>query len=288
MEKWYELKVFVAAAGKDAVSSRLFEIGAQGVVEDIGFVSGFFPESAKAEMQDEWPAYVDSLMEMNSALAIRWEWKEVEDVDWTEKYKETFKAQKLTNLFYLQPAWDKTGKVPAGMLPIRMELGQAFGTGLHSSTRLALHLVQSIAAKFWDPNSISLLDVGTGTGILAIAAEKLGMGDIFANDIDEVSVEVAKENLVANECSLIALSTRPIDEISKQYDIVVANILLETHKHLQPHYSRLCKPHGYLILSGFLSYQLRDYYRFINKSEWKLLEEYHLQDWGACLFGRRS
>ncbi len=101
-------------------------------------------------------------------------------------------------------------------------------------------------------------------------------------------MEVARENLVANRCQQIELSTRPIEAIKSSYDIVVANILLETHKQLQPHYSHVCKLGGFLILSGFLSYQVRNYFKWLkNSQEWKVLEECHLQDWGACVLGRR-
>jgi len=288
MENWFELKVYLPLEWRDIVSSRLFELGAQGVVEDATFVSGYFPENDKVRVDAEWPPCLALLIELSPTKhQVRWEWLPVPEVNWVDKYKETFKAQKLTNNFFLQPAWDTSSPIPSEMIPIRMELGQAFGTGLHSSTRLALRLLESIVGKFGDPGNISVLDVGTGTGILAIGAEKLGVGRIHAFDIDEVSVEVAATNLRENECRVVTLSTEPIEKVTETYDIVVANILLETHKLLQGQYHRVCKKSGYLILSGFLSNQLREYRRLVDPQQWKILQECHLQDWGALLLGRK-
>lgn len=292
MDTWYELKVYLSKDFppllKEVISSKLFELGAQGVVEDQGFVSGYFPESDRPRVTELFPASLEQLKSlMTSKTVPRWEWCAVPDVNWVEKYKEHFKAQKLTNLFYLLPAWDKETVTPPEMMSIRMELGQAFGTGLHASTRLALRLVESIVGKYANPEAISLLDVGTGSGILAIGADKLGVGTIHAFDIDEVSVEVAAVNVKENECRRITLDTQPIDKVTKRYDVVVANILLETHKLLDSHYYRVCKDNGYLILSGFLSYQLQAYRKTLPKEHWKVLQECHLQDWGALLLGRR-
>lgn len=289
---WFELRIFLAppnAPGntsqwKDIFSSRLFEMGAQGVVEDTGYVSGYFPEDVKEKVTSEWQPYYATVRD--SSLA-RWEWCLVPEVDWVEKYKEHFKAQKLTNLFFLQPAWDETSRIPAEMIGIRMELGQAFGTGLHASTRLALRLLQSVVGRFWSPEHLSLLDVGTGTGILAIAAEKLGLGTLLANDIDAPSIDVARENIEANRCRKIELTTRPLEAIKGQYDIVLANILLETHRQLERDYARVCKQDGFLILSGFLSHQVGPYLRSLPKGEWKVIQHASLQEWGACLLGRR-
>lgn len=292
MDIWYELKVYLSKDFppilKEVISSKLFELGAQGVVEDQGFVSGYFPEVDRARVSEEFPPSLEQIRAMTASKTLpTWEWCQVPEVNWVEKYKEHFKAQKLTNLFFLQPAWDKETVVPPEMIPIRMELGQAFGTGLHASTRLALRLVESIVGKFGNPREASLLDVGTGSGILAIGADKLGVGKIHAFDIDEVSVEVAAVNVKENDCRRITLDTQPIEKVSGRYDIVVANILLETHKLLDSHYYRVCKDNGYLILSGFLSYQLKAYQKALPKEHWKVLQECHLQDWGALLLGRR-
>ena len=292
MDIWFELKIFLSKDFppilKEVISSKLFELGAQGVVEDLGFVSGYFPEKDKARVTEQLPNSLEQLQSLMPSKALpRWEWCQVPEVNWVEKYKEHFKAQKLTNLFYLQPAWDKETAVPPEMIPIRMELGQAFGTGLHASTRLALKLTESIVGKFANPGELSLLDVGTGSGILAIGAEKLGVGKIHAFDIDEVSVEVAAVNVKENDCHRITLDTKPIEQIKERYNVVVANILLETHRLLDSHYYRVCKDNGYLILAGFLSYQLKDYRKSLPKEHWKVLQECHLQDWGALLLGRK-
>lgn len=290
MSDWLELKTYFPRPRpelKDVISSRLFEVGAHGVVEETHFVSGYFPASERVAVEKEWPAFLEELKERSELTeGLKWEWLPVPDVNWVEKYKETFKGQKLTHTFYLQPAWDKETQIPAQMIPIKMELGQAFGTGLHASTRLALRLLESVVGRFADPEKLTVMDVGTGTGILAIAAEKLGAGAITAIDIDEVSVEVARVNLKENESERITLGTEPLPQFRQEFDIVVANILLETHKQLQAHYRQVCKKNGYLILSGFLSYQLPLYKKWLQGQGWKTLEECHLQDWGALLLGR--
>jgi ribosomal protein L11 methyltransferase len=160
-----------------------------------------------------------------------------------------------------------------------MDPGQAFGTGLHATTRLTLQLFERSLGYYLDASRLSLIDVGTGTGILAIAASKLGVGKITAVDVDPIAVETAHENFQTNHTTEIALSDTPIQNIHEKFDIILANILLETHMELLKEYKRLMKPRGHLILSGLLAWQKAPILAALKKEGFITEVIDHLQDW---------
>src|SRR5262249_1404863 len=134
--------------------------------------------------------------------------------------------------------------------------GRAFGTGLHQSTRLALWLMEEYLAE--NPASFHrVLDVGTGSGILAMAARKLGAKEVFGTDIDPEAIEVALENAIPNNVTDIHYSTKSLESFpEREFQLVISNILLRTHVELLTGYSRLVQYGGVLILSGLLTDQV--------------------------------
>jgi ribosomal protein L11 methyltransferase len=255
-KKWFEVQLEVAAAQREAVINRLFEIGAEGVNESEETVRAYFPESEKAAVKRELDAYAASLAEMfPKSPKVQAKFHAVEQENWAERYKEFYQAQRLTHVFYLKPAWDTKAEVPDGMIPLVMEPGQAFGTGLHASTTLCLRLIEHTADQLAKLAPTRLVDVGTGTGILAIAAAKLGIGHVSAVDIDPIAVVTANENFALNGCKGLKATTQGLHELKGPFDIIVSNILLEAHLELAPEYDRCLAPGGHLILSGLLTPQ---------------------------------
>lgn len=143
-----------------------------------------------------------------------------------------FRARKIKRIMVL-PSWIK---------PVVIRQGVAFGTGLHATTRLCLEMLQEYLQEGW-----SLLDVGTGTGILAIAGKKLGAGKVLAIDIDPLAVEECKHNAGENCVQVECMQAKPAD-ITEAFDLVVANLELEIFKREIEHIKRLTKRVG--IFSG--------------------------------------
>lgn len=184
---------------------------------------------------------------------------------WLEGWKDSFKPIS-TEQFYIYPPWDKTPH-PPDKLPLVIEPGIAFGTGQHATTQAVIVHLEGVAKRLFSAKppkkeSFNLLDVGTGTGILAIAAHKLGFGPIVATDIDPDAVMAAKMNADMNidlnatdgaaGAFTIADGSVPESQKNNAFDVVLANILTVVLEKILPDLAATTKIGGTLILSGIL------------------------------------
>ena len=175
----------------------------------------------------------------------------VNEEDWANSWKAYYKPIKIGKKLVIVPAWEKY--TPAeGELIVRMDPGMAFGTGTHETTRLVIELLEKYTKK-----DCRMLDVGTGSGILAICASKLGAGACKAYDIDPVAVRVARENIKDNLCDNITCDTSDllagVDLSGGQYDIVCANIVADIIIRMTPDIGRYMKDDAILIASGIIT-----------------------------------
>ncbi|MEI7815899.1 MAG: 50S ribosomal protein L11 methyltransferase [Desulfuromonadales bacterium] len=172
--------------------------------------------------------------------------------DWSSSWKVHFKPLRVGKHLLIVPTWEESPQLP-GDLVLRIDPGMAFGTGGHETTRLCLELLESIMESNKRIGS-SLLDLGTGSGILAMAASLLGAGRILALDIDPDAVDVAQENCALNELTAkIECGTTPLEALTERFDIILANILAEELVRLAPYLIERLNPGGSLILSGILA-----------------------------------
>jgi ribosomal protein L11 methyltransferase len=175
----------------------------------------------------------------------------IPEEDWSRKWREGFKSFHLTPRFVVKPSWESY-RGEAGELIIEMDPGQAFGTGLHASTRLVVELLEALLPTL-PVRPGSVLDVGTGTGILAICAALLDCGTVTGIDIDPAAVTSARENIEANRLSdRITASTASLDELTGPYDLILANIIHNTLVDMAPKLSALLAPGGLLVVAGIL------------------------------------
>jgi ribosomal protein L11 methyltransferase len=174
---------------------------------------------------------------------------EVADQDWGEAWKRGLGAFAVGRVF-VRPSW-VAEVAPPGCVEVVLDPGMAFGTGTHPTTALCL---RGLSALLGERPSAAVLDVGTGSGLLAIAARKLGAARVAANDVDPVAVAVAAENAARNGVRL-ELTTRPVGAIPGTFDLVVANILANTLIELAPSIAAKVAPGGTLLLSGLLAGQ---------------------------------
>lgn len=173
--------------------------------------------------------------------------KRRENKSWAEEVRKAFKPLVIAGDFCVAPTWTDVKNIPKGKV-ISIDPGEAFGTGSHPTTRQAGQLLLDVISI---KDSPSVLDVGTGSGILAILAKKAGAGRVLAIDNDPRAIEVAMDNFRLNNC-YIEVSHLPLTELKEKFDIVVANILLETLLDMAPHLKRLTKKGGNIILAGLL------------------------------------
>lgn len=174
-------------------------------------------------------------------------WKREESRDWVKEYEESLDPIDVGKKFVITPfsdacrVKDTEGR---GRVAIKLVPGEAFGTGEHFTTASSIAMMEKIG-KF----PCSVLDVGTGTGVLAIAAKHLGAKRIFACDIDPVACRVAKETIEMNGLRIPVFASGP-EAVSGRFGLVVANILAQTLIELSPHLRRLTRQDGRIVLSG--------------------------------------
>ena len=177
---------------------------------------------------------------------------ELKDRVWEDECKKDFPAIRFGKKLWVCPSWDTETKFPNDSLVINMDPGLAFGTGTHQTTSLCLEYLDSNP-----PKNLHVIDFGCGTGVLAIAAAKLGAMSVIAIDNDPQAVLSSKENVAKNNCENIISTIHSIDrQDSNQCDLLIANILANPIVELEPLFSDLVYSNGLLLLSGILKEQV--------------------------------
>jgi len=177
------------------------------------------------------------------------------DDGWRERWKQYFKPLQASTRFVVAPPWE-TPTIPEGQFLLVIEPAMAFGTAQHETTALCLQAVDAAYADGTNPKTVC--DVGTGTGILAIAASMLGAERAFGNDIDPNAVLAARDNLRLNPAVVgrdITFEGTPIQDVPGTFDLVIANILTPTLILLATPISARVAAGGQIFLSGILSEQ---------------------------------
>jgi ribosomal protein L11 methyltransferase len=230
-------------------SADLWDLGAHGVeVRDGETVPmpGDAPPQGRAVLIG-WFTDRDSGTAAAEALGGRL--AEVADQDWGESWKRGLGPISVGRVF-VRPSWVEAS-APAGAAEVILDPGMAFGTGTHPTTALCLGALSELLAS--RPGA-SVLDVGTGSGLLAIAARKLGAGRVLGIDNDPVAVEVAKENAAQNGVEL-ELGEEPLAAVPGAFDVVVANILANTLVDMAGDIARRLARGGVAVVSGILAPQ---------------------------------
>lgn len=192
---------------------------------------------------------IDEYAEINNAITEIY-YNEVDDCSWKDNWKNYFYPEKISSRIVVKPTWREYEK-SENEIVIEIDPGMAFGTGAHPTTSLCVSMLESyVKPKDW------VLDVGTGSGILMIAAKKLGAGYVEGIDIDQDAVEVAIKNMELNgikKDEFTAYKGNLIDKVEeKQFDIVVSNILAEIIVILLKDIKRVVKDGGKVIFSGII------------------------------------
>lgn len=205
------------------------------------------------------------------------EQKTVCDDDWKDKWKEYFKPAKVTDRLVVKPTWEEYEKAD-GELVIEIDPGMAFGTGTHETTSLCLELIE----KYMKPGD-DVLDVGCGSGILAIAAGLLGANNVLGIEIDPVAVEIGKSNVALNGLSenvkvVYGDLTKGVDF---KADLVAANLMADIVKILSKDVAKHIKPGGIYISSGILAELAGDVGSVIEKCGFEIEEVRVKGEWCA-------
>ena len=250
---WYAVDVTLAPEACEAVEYALMEAGARGC--EVSAESGEFVKvsayfDAPPEREELRAALFDALRiyDLPSSSVREMQLREVVDRDWLGEWKRNWQPVRVGERFLIAPPWSEVSETESRII-IRIEPGMAFGTGTHETTRLCLAAIE----KYFTGGSF--LDVGTGTGILSIAAAKLfPQARIEACDTDREAIEIARENARLNGVAeRVSFRVGTIDETTASANLVCANLTADVIVPLLP--ALVGVTCGRLILSGILDSQ---------------------------------
>lgn len=201
----------------------------------------------------------------------------VNEEDWANSWKAYYKPIKIGNRLVIVPAWEKY-EAQEGELIVRMDPGMAFGTGTHETTRLVIRMLEKYTKE-----GCRMLDVGTGSGILAICASRLGAGECRAYDIDPMAVRVANENIKDSGLPNITCEVSDLlkqADRSRPYDLICANIVADIIIRMTPDVAPFMHENTVLLASGIISERSDDVIECFEKNGYQIVEK--LEDNGWC------
>lgn len=315
MENWMEIKVLTTTQAADLISEILLEAGSEGtmiedrndvaanqrpegqwdiideaIAERIGDdvkVTGYFPIDGHL---NDVIAQIQSELRRLRALELDFDLGKLEVItqgfeneDWSESWKKAFKPIRLGEHFVIRPGWAEFDPLPGDRV-IEIDPGLAFGTGTHETTGMCTALVE----KYVRPGQ-RVIDIGTGSGILAIAAAHMGADEVLATDLDPVAVRVAAENAGINgfgdriSCRCGDL----LDVVDVSGDVVIANIIADVIIMLaRPVRARIADG-GLFICSGIAVDRRDDVIRALNEADYEILDEPVKGEWAAFAARKR-
>jgi ribosomal protein L11 methyltransferase len=195
------------------------------------------------------------------------------------EWKKSYKPFPLAGGIWVVPSWCEVPEECAK--PIRIDPGMAFGTGTHATTRLCSEILVN-RLKSVNTSQISLVDVGTGTGILVMLARLFGVRTLLATDVDSQACVVARENLELNGIDDVLVTSDDVSQVKESFDFVVANIVDGVLIKLKPHLLRLLKPGGSLVLSGILKEREEIFEtQFIKSDSFNVVQKLESDEWLA-------
>lgn len=275
---------------EDVVTEICFSFGASGVSEDLTFEqasSRYIPDIIE-QSEHVLNVFFEKIPEeefyqriSQCSPEINLDKKMEQNKDWLEEWKKGYRAFPLVGSTWVVPTWLP---VPAAATEaILIDPGMAFGTGTHATTQLAAEMIVRHSDQF--PENFSVLDVGTGTGILAFLCEKLKAGRVEGTEIDADARRVAGENARQNKSEKVQILEHQIEQVQDQYDVVIANIIDGILLQLKPDLLRCLKPGGHLFLTGILSERFDEFKaEFLKDIDLQVLEKCSKSEWAGLVF----
>ena len=209
----------------------------------------------------------------------------IEEADWAEAWKANYQPVRVGRKLLIKPAW-LDAQVEPGELLIELDPGMAFGTGTHPSTQLCLAALEDLIEPAY-----RVLDLGSGSGILSIAAALLGATHVLALDIDPLAVDIGRQNVAANRVEGIVEvergSLENVLHVPRRFDLLVANILADVIVEMcQGGLGNVVRPGGWLVAAGIIDSQADDVDAAIERAGLQTVERRHSADWVALLARR--
>jgi ribosomal protein L11 methyltransferase len=276
LNSWFELSVHVPISKSDRISSILFDLGSSGLeVDDTSRadsveLKAYF--SAESGRETVMAALNEALVNVPGDARVV-DIVDVPDEDWGAKWREHFEPIYPTKRMVIHPPWCDVQE-PEDGFTVAIEPKMAFGTGSHPTTKMALLALERVIRP-----GDRLLDVGTGSGILSIAAIRLGATSSLAVDTDPVATENVQENIGLNGVSGIKTETRRVSGDDTGYDVTVANIIRNVLTPMLPQLAASVRSNGHVILGGLLDREESEFSEAAREAGLTILEVTREAEW---------
>lgn len=285
--RWAEIQVTTTPQAQDAVSNVMIESGCGGVATEGDapvVVNCFLP--VNGELEDRLLRIQTKIKELPAfgldlgpgQITVKY----TKEEDWAEAWKRFYRVIKAGRRIVIKPAWEQYTPLQ-GEVVVEIEPGMAFGTGLHSTTRLCLAALEEYLKRGW-----KVVDFGTGSGILAMAAAKLGASLVIAFDADETAVRVARQNVQRNELedTIEVHQTDRLDFIMRRVNLVTANIIAETIMAHADALAKVLRTGGVLIASGIVNDKSVEVEQTLRNAGFDIAETVSEEEWVAVVARR--
>ena len=297
IKDWYKLTFLIESDSEEIIIWKLNELGIfsfsfeyiikneQKKEVNIWLPSDVWDESSRSGFEK----IISKLLNINPPKNKFFEWSIIKEEDWLTSWKKYWAPELVGNHFLILPCWINLNKKFKDKQIIKIDPGAAFGTGSHPSTYLCLEKMENIL--FYDKK---VLDIGSGSGILSVAARLLGAKEVCAVDNDYLAINSTNSNFQLNFGNLNNLNTYLgsfNEEILKnqleQFDFVLCNILAEVIKGMIPNIYKCLRNNGEVIFSGILNSQKDEIIKILIQHDLKLLDVSTRKDW-ACISAQKA
>nr|HID12463.1 50S ribosomal protein L11 methyltransferase [Anaerolineae bacterium] len=288
---WLELSVTVEHEAAEAVAEVLSRYAYRGVVIEAGpegwnagpvIVRAYLP--ADDQLRANQRRIEEALWHLGQIRPVSAPTcRSIAEADWAEAWKERLNVLHIGQHIVIRPSWRDYTPAP-GDIVIHLDPGMAFGTGLHPTTQMCLLVLEELVHP-----GAEVLDLGTGSGILAIAAAKLGARHVLAVDNDPIAVKTARDNVIINEVQeIVSVMCGSLAEIAGSYDLVVVNILARVIvEMIQEGLAVRVRPGGILVAAGVIAGQEPEVVAALQREGLALVERRQRDDW-VCLVAKRG
>ncbi len=278
MKTYLEISISANKNQQELLIPTMTELGCHGFADTDTELLCYIDKSLWTDKKFEQLKYdMSKLLRIFSSNSII-KFKDIEEENWNEQWEKSIDKLEIGNRIVIKPSWVEYTNTD-NKIVIQIDPKMSFGTGHHETTKLTLQLLEKYIF-----DGASVLDIGTGTGILAIAAVKLGAKEALAIDNDEWSILNAKENVVANDLEdKIVVTDTALNFLNEaEYDIITANIMLTTIIEMLPETLKRLSQAGYVIFSGLLLIDETSFRQVIKKYKLKIIEIIYEGEWFAA------
>lgn len=270
---YYEIDIFFNKKNYDQLYNVLYYNGIQHILEEEGFLKVYIEDNLKWKIDELRNTLTNTNIIPEKDFIV----KKVENKNWNKEWEKTIEPIHIKDRIIVYPSWKKAKlKDTEGKILIEIDPKMSFGTGHNETTQIILEMM----AENLTGNEKKLLDFGSGTGILAIAASKMGIEKVTAIEIDDDSIENAKEYFKINETESIKLLKCDIKELTKgTFDVICANIISGVIiESLDEIYNRLVDK-GKFFATGILKIEERDMTDKLENNNFEILKKYYKAEW---------